>query len=300
MGGAGRAAIPPETLRFAQGELEMKHTREITAAILSPITIYIIGWSNNYVFDAVIGLIAALALYEFLILGRRKGYELPVVLCILVMLFIVLAFVLEPISVEMGVFLALLVIPAWYVLSRRALEDALPSSAIAVMATLYVGMLGGSLIRLRSDFGLNIGPKLVFFLLLVVWLGDAGAYYIGKRFGRHKLSPLISPKKTIEGGIGGIVTAILTAVVIHFTFFGEFPVVLAIIGGVILSIAGVIGDLAESMWKRSAAVKDSGTLIPGHGGFLDRFDSVFFTAPILYVYWVLIQNGFSSLRIMSA
>src|SRR5207253_7709176 len=104
----------------------------------------------------------------------------------------------------------------------------------------------------------------------------------------------------IEGGIGGIVTAILTAVVIHFTFFREFPLVLAIIGGVILSIAGVIGDLAESMWKRSAAVKDSGTLIPGHGGFLDRFDSVFFTAPILYVYWVLIQNGFSSLRIMSA
>ena len=274
--------------------------RELTAAVLSPVAIYVIGWSNTYVFDAVIGLIAALALYEFLILGRRKGYDLPVVLCLLLMLFIVLAFVLEPISVEMGVFLVLLVIPAWYVLSRRALEDALPSSAIAVMATLYVGMLGGSLIRLRNDFGLKIGPKLVFFLLLVVWLGDAGAYYIGKQFGRHKLSPLISPKKTIEGGIGGIVTAVITAVVIQLTFFHELPLIHAIIGGVVLSIAGVIGDLAESMWKRSAAVKDSGTLIPGHGGFLDRFDSVFFTAPILYVYWVLIQNGFSSLRIMSA
>jgi len=82
--------------------------------------------------------------------------------------------------------------------------------------------------------------------------------------------------------------------------FSEFPLVHAIIAGIVLSIAGLIGDLAESMWKRSAAVKDSGTLIPGHGGFLDRFDSVFFTTPILYVYWVLIQNGFSSLRIMSA
>ena len=197
------------------------------------------------------------------------------------------------------VFLTLLVIPAWYVFSRRSLDDALPSSAIAVMATLYVGMLGGSLIRLRNDFSPNIGPKLVFFLLLVVWLGDAGAYYIGKQFGRHPLSPRISPKKTVEGGIGGIATAILTAVVIHFTFFREFPLVHAIVAGVILSIAGVIGDLAESMWKRSAAVKDSGTLIPGPGG-LDRFDSIFFTTPILYVYWVLIQNGFSSLRIMSA
>ena len=278
----------------------MRYARELTALVLAPLAIYIIWWSPQYVYDAVIGLIASLALYEFLVLGVRKGYQLPIVLCILVMLFIILAFVLEPISVEMGVFLTLLVIPAWYVFSRRSLDDALPSSAIAIMATLYVGMLGGSLIRLRNDFPSGIGPKLVLFLLLVVWLGDAGAYYIGKQFGRHPMSPRISPKKTIEGGIGGIVTAIITAVVIHFTFFKEIPLVHAIIAGIVLSIAGVVGDLAESMWKRSAAVKDSGTLIPGHGGFLDRFDSIFFTAPILYVYWVLIQNGFSSLRIMSA
>ncbi len=278
----------------------MKHARELTALVLAPIAVYIIGWSHAYVFDATIALIASLALYEFLILGRRKGYELPIALCILLALFIIVAFVFEPVSVEMGVFLTLLVVPASYVFSRKALDDALPSSAIAVMATLYVGMLGGSLIRLRNDFAPNIGPKLVYFLVLVVWLGDAGAYYVGKKFGRRALSPRISPKKTIEGGIGGIAVAILTAVIIHFTFFREFPLVHAIIAGVILSIAGVIGDLAESMWKRSAAVKDSGTLIPGHGGFLDRFDSVFFTTPILYVYWVLIQNGFSSFRIMSA
>jgi len=278
----------------------MKYTRELSAAVLSPIAVYVIGWSHAYVFDGTIALIAALALYEFLILGRRKGYELPIVLCILVMLFIIAAFILEPISVEMGVFLALLILPASYVFSRRALDDALPSSGIAVMATLYVGMLGGSLIRLRNDFSPNIGPKLVFFLVLVVWLGDAGAYYVGKKFGRHALSPHISPKKTIESGMGGIAVSVLTAVVIQLTFFSEFPLVHAIIAGIVLSIAGLIGDLAESMWKRSAAVKDSGTLIPGHGGFLDRFDSVFFTTPILYVYWVLIQNGFSSLRIMSA
>jgi len=278
----------------------MKYTRELTAAVLSPIAVYIIGWSHAYVFDATIALIAAGALYEFLILGRRKGYHVPLTICILVMLFIIAAFVLEPISVEMGVFLTLLIVPATYVFSQGALEEALPSSAIAIMATLYVGMLGGSLIRLRNDFPQSIGPKLVFFLVLVVWLGDAGAYYVGKRFGKHLLSPRISPKKTIEGFIGGIAVSVLTAVVIHFTFFQAFPLIHAIIAGIILSVAGVIGDLAESMWKRSAAVKDSGTLFPGHGGFLDRFDSVFYTSPILYVYWVLIQNGFSSFRIMSA
>ncbi|MGH7485150.1 MAG: phosphatidate cytidylyltransferase [Thermoanaerobaculia bacterium] len=272
--------------------------RELTALIAAPLAIWIVGWANPYVFDAAMALCAALALYEFLDLGKRKGYHLPVPLCIMVMLFIVAAFILEPISVEMGVFLALLVIPGFYVISSGSLDDALPSSAIAVLATLYVGMLGGSLIRLHDDFA--DGAKLVFFLLLVVWLGDSGAYYFGRTFGKHKLSPRISPKKTVEGLIGGVFTAIVTAVVIHFTFFKNFPLVHAIIAGVILSIAGVIGDLAESMWKRSAAVKDSGTLIPGHGGFLDRFDSIFYTTPILYVYWFLILHDFRSFKIMSA
>ena len=277
---------------------ELRYTREVTALVLAPIGIYITIWGHAYLFDATVAIIASLALYEFLILGRLKGYDIPIVICVLLMLFINAAFVLEPISVEMGVFLTLLIIPASYVFLKGNLEQSLPSSAIAVMATLYVGMLGGSLIRLRNDFA--VGPRLVLFLLMVVWLGDAGAYYVGKRFGRRKLSPQISPKKTVEGFIGGVLVSVLTAVTVHFTFLQEMPLGHAIGAGALLSIAGVIGDLAESMWKRSAAVKDSGTLIPGHGGFLDRFDSVFYTAPILYVYWVLIQNGFSSLRIMSA
>jgi phosphatidate cytidylyltransferase len=276
----------------------MKYTREVTAAAVLPFAIWIIGWAHEYVFDGAVALVCTLALHELLVLGERKGYHLPKVLCILVALFIVAAFILEPVSVEMGVFVALLFIPAYYVFGGGDLDQALPSSAIAVMSTLYVGMLAGSLIRLHKDF--VDGPQLVFFLLIVVWIADAGAYYVGKNFGKHQLSPHISPKKTIEGLAGGVVASGIAAVIIHYTFFPRFPLVHAVIAAVVLSLAGVIGDLAESMWKRSAAVKDSGTLIPGHGGFLDRFDSVFFTTPILYVYWVLILNGFSSLRIMSA
>jgi phosphatidate cytidylyltransferase len=275
----------------------MRFAREITAAIAAPIAIWIIGWSHEYVFNATMALIAVLALHEFLALGKAKGYDVPRVLCIAIMLVIMASFILKDLSVELGVFTALLVIPAWYVVARKNLEDSLPSSAIAVLATTYVGMLGGSLIRLRNDF--PEGSKLVFFLLLVVWLGDSGAYYVGKTFGKHKLSPRISPKKTVEGLAGGIAASVITAVVIHLTFFKAFPLVHAIIAGVILSFAGVVGDLAESMWKRSAAVKDSGTLIPGHGGFLDRFDSILFTAPILYTYWALLVRGFRSLNIMS-
>lgn len=276
----------------------MRFAREITALIAAPIAIWIIGWSHEYVFDAAIAIVAILAMYEFLDLGRHKGYDLPIPLCIVIMLILIAAFVIEDISVEFGVFAALLIIPASYVFSKRNLEDSLPSSAIAVLATTYVGMLSGSLIRLRNDF--PEGWKLVFFLLLVVWLGDSGAYYVGKTFGKHKLSPRISPKKTVEGLAGGIATSVIAAIVIHFTFFPKFPLLHAIIAGVILSFAGVVGDLAESMWKRSADVKDSGTLLPGHGGFLDRFDSILFTAPILYCYWTLIVHGFRSLNIMPA
>jgi phosphatidate cytidylyltransferase len=275
----------------------LKYARELTALVLSPLAIWIIGWSHPYVFDVALGLCAILALHEFLILGTKKGFHLPVWTCIAVALFILAAFVLENVSVEMGVFVALLVSPATYVFSKVELSEALPSSAIAVMATLYVGMLGGSLIRLRNDFPDN-GPKLVFFLLLVVWMGDAGAYYTGRMLGRHKMSPRISPKKTVEGGAGGLATSVIAATIIHFTFFPAFPLIHAIIAGVILSAAGMIGDLAESMWKRSAEVKDSGTLLPGHGGFLDRFDSIFYTAPILYTYWSLVVHGFTTLNIM--
>lgn len=274
----------------------MRFTREITAAVGAPIAVWIVGWGHEYLYAGAITLVCALALYEFLVLGRRKGYQVPVPLCIAVMLVIVAAFIIEDLSVELGIFVSLLVIPASYVFSRKPLEDSLPSSAIAVLATTYVGMLGGSMIRLRNDF--TDGPNLVFFLFLVVWLGDAGAYYVGKAFGKHKLSPRISPKKTIEGGLGGIATSVLAAVVIHLTFFRNFPLLHAVIAGVVLSAAGMIGDLAESMWKRSADVKDSGTLIPGHGGFLDRFDSILFTAPILYAYWSLIVRDFRTLNIM--
>lgn len=276
----------------------MKYTRELTSLVAGPVAILIIGWAPPLVFDATVAICALLALYEFLILGRHKGFHLPIPLCMAVAIFILAAFVLESVSVEMGVFITLLAIPAYYVLHGSGdLGEALPSSAIAVLATLYVGMLGGSLIRLRSDFPDN-GPNLIFFLLLVVWAGDAGAYYTGKAFGKHKLSPRISPKKTVEGGIGGLIMSVVAATIIHFTFFPAFPLVHAIIAGFILSAAGIVGDLAESMWKRSADVKDSGTLIPGHGGFLDRFDSIFFTAPILYTYWSLIVRGFKSLNIM--
>jgi phosphatidate cytidylyltransferase len=266
-----------------------RYARELTALIAAPFVIAIIGWAPVWAYVALITLALALALWEFVALGARKGYPVQQVISVLLMLLLVWTFLDRKVSVEIGVFAILLVIPAAYVFAKSPLEEALPASAVCVLATLYVGMLGGALIRLRTDFD-DVGSKLVFFLLIAVWASDAGAYYVGKRFGRHRLSPRVSPKKTIEGGLGGIVTSLLAAVGVHLTFFPEFPLGHALVAAFCLSIAGVVGDLAESMWKRSAAVKDSGAFLPGHGGFLDRIDSILFTAPILYAYWYLLRN----------
>lgn len=263
-------------------------TRELTALVLSPLVIWLIGWAPGYAYVLTISLVVSLALYEFLILGEAKGYPVHKLLSVSLMLLILASAVLDRLEVEVAIIAVLLLIPASYVFSEPELEGALPASAVCVLGTLYVGMLGSSLLRLRLDFG-EFGSDLVFFLLLVVWMGDAGAYYFGRLFGRTPLSR-ISPQKTIEGSIGGMVTSVLTALVIHLTFFSEFPLFHALIAAALLSSAGVVGDLAESLWKRSAAVKDSGKLLPGHGGFFDRIDSVLFTAPILYGYWFFLSE----------
>lgn len=266
--------------------------REISALVLAPIVVGIIGWAPVWAYVALIAVTIVIALWEFLTFGEKKGYPVQKSLSVVLLLILLWTFLEPRLSVEVGVFAILLAIPAAYVFARTPLEEALPASAVCALGTLYVGMLGGALVRLRTDFP-DVGAKLVFFLLIAIWASDSGAYYVGRKLGKRRLSPRVSPKKTIEGGIGGILAAMLGATIVHFTFFPEFPLVHALAAALLLSIAGVIGDLAESMWKRSAAVKDSGGLIPGHGGFLDRIDSVLFTAPILYAYWFLLTEPWS-------
>lgn len=267
-----------------------RFARELTSLAASPIIIWLIGWAPNWAYIAFIAVASCLALWEFLELGRKKGYRVNRIGAIILGLILESAFIEHGLSVEIGVFTILLAVPTFYIFSGGSLEEALPGTAVSTLATLYIGMLSGALLRLRLDF--DQGAKLIFFLLIVVWMGDAGAYYVGSKIGKRKLSPRISPKKSVEGLIGGVLTSIASGIGVHFAFFREFPLIHVIICATILSLAGVIGDLAESLWKRSAAVKDSGTLIPGHGGFLDRLDSILFTAPLLYAYWFLLQNDF--------
>ncbi len=150
----------------------------------------------------------------------------------------------------------------------------------------YVVFLGGFLVSMRVGFETfpGLSTKLLGFFFLVVMGSDVGAYYIGKNFGKHKLAPNISPNKTWEGFIGGILLAIIFAALSTFLFFRELPFQISIPLAIVMSLIGVGGDLAESAMKRGAGAKDAANILPGHGGLLDRLDSLLFNAPVLYYF----------------
>jgi len=135
----------------------------------------------------------------------------------------------------------------------------------------------------------NFNPKIVLGSFILVWSSDTFAYLVGRQFGKTKLFERISPKKTIEGLIGGIFFTLVTAYILSL-FFTDTSLLQWLIISVIISIFGVIGDLVESMFKRQAKVKDSSNLIPGHGGFLDRLDSIIFAIPFIYAFVYLTQT----------
>lgn len=275
---------PPKPARFA---------RELTALVAAPLLIWFVGWVP-LAFAALVIIATVLAHWEFLSLGTAKGWPMQRVVPIALLLVLMASLLREEIPLVAALFLVILLIPAIYSIWKIELEHAMAAMALCVLSTLYLGMTGAYLIKLRLDF--PEGGRLVFFLLIVVWANDAGAYYTGRSLGKTKLSPRVSPKKTVEGLVGGLVACLVAAWLLKAFLLPEFPLHHALAAGLILGVAGVVGDLVESAWKRSAHIKDSGSLIPGHGGFLDRVDSVFFTAPILYSYWFVLTHG---IRVLS-
>lgn len=174
-----------------------------------------------------------------------------------------------------------------YLVSKRDLSRSLVDVSVLIFGTLYIGFTLGHLILTRA---LPDGILLVFFVVLVTWAGDTGAYYAGMSMGRTPLAPRISPNKTVEGLLGGCLLAVVTALIARAWFIPSFTILDAVVLGVVLTVVGLIGDLSESMFKRGAGVKDSGGLIPGHGGMLDRLDSLLLTAPTYYYYVTLVKG----------
>ena len=181
---------------------------------------------------------------------------------------------------------ALLVAGAMSVAFGEPGPHALADAAASIFAPIYIGLPLGALAAVR-DGGAGDGRVAVLLLLVVIVVSDSAQYYTGRAFGRRPLSPSISPKKTVEGAIGGVVFGtIAMAVGGHYVF--QAPIWAVSLLGAAISLLGIVGDLFESLLKRSAGVKDSSNLIPGHGGVLDRIDSWLFAAPVYYVFvrWI--------------
>ena len=165
------------------------------------------------------------------------------------------------------------------------LKRSITGLALAIFSSIYLGIGAGHLILLRapnlqSIFGEPEGFQQILFLLAIVWATDTAAFIGGRLVGRRPLAPEISPKKTVEGGVAGLLAATLLAAALSSWIGLDFPA--AMVVGLVVSVFAQMGDLAESLAKRAAGVKDSGALFPGHGGLLDRIDSLIFAAPALY------------------
>jgi phosphatidate cytidylyltransferase len=266
--------------------------RILTAAVGLPILLYTV-WSQTPYFFAVLTAIAALlALNEFYGLARKVGASPQVVTGYGAALVVLASFVVSRPSLAIAAVIGLSLISLTAALATSdELRNAFSSVSTTVFGVVYVALLPGCLIGVRmlpDEAGTLAAPHLASKLLTMffafVMLTDTGAYCVGRLIGRHKLAPRISPGKTIEGAIGGFVAAVLTGLLCKVTFFPEIRLTQALALGAAIGLVGQIGDLAESMLKRGAGVKDSGNLLPGHGGMLDRIDSILFCAPLLYYY----------------
>jgi len=170
----------------------------------------------------------------------------------------------------------------------RSIDTAAREVSFALLAFLYIPFLLMHLVLLRQT---PYGVQWLFVMMLIVMTNDSAAYYTGSAFGKHRLYPLVSPKKSIEGAIGGLVGSLGGTLLAKFTFFPQLTFGDAIITALVVGVVGQAGDLFESLLKRSFGVKDSGAIIPGHGGVLDRLDSILFAAPITYYYVLFFFRG---------
>ncbi|MEW5806319.1 MAG: phosphatidate cytidylyltransferase [Acidobacteriota bacterium] len=260
--------------------------RILTAMILLPILLVIIKFGNAVYFFVICGIAASFASLELYRILEQLGYRCHKVLGVILSLGIAYSFLEPKFLVGYPIVISITLV---LLISMIRIDD-FPGIINSVMATFFpiffIGYTLGYQVGLRAIPGED-GKDLLVFLFFVVWIGDSAAYYVGKTLGCHKMSPRISPNKTIEGAIGGILFSIVAALVAMLWFYRRIDLHDALILGLVLGVLGIFGDLAESAFKRAANIKDSSVILPGHGGFLDRFDSLLFTGPALYYYYQL-------------
>lgn len=254
--------------------------RILSGLVLIPAVLGIVQYGSPLLFLALVTGAVLVGWYEYVRIAAHTGIRInPVVGGILCLLLVYCFYLNDFYLVWLAACLMALFI-TWYV-SGSPLEDSLNQVAYSFLGVVYVSGLMSYFILLR---GMEHGNYILYFLFMVVWSGDIAAYYVGKTIGKTPLAPKISPGKTLEGSGGGLVGSMAAGFAAQQLFFDALPLSHCLIMALLCAIMGQIGDLAESLFKRRAGIKDSGSLIPGHGGVLDRLDSLMFAGPTFYIY----------------
>jgi phosphatidate cytidylyltransferase len=286
----------------------MTWKRVATAVVLIPCVVGLVLWGSTAAVAIGLALVSLLALFEFFAIGDaigQRAYRFWTAACAIALVYVQWLAAIAPAyelaggltihrmvgrilgtvpSVPDVLFIFLLGIGALTLLTRRPSVEALPAAGISSSGLILVALPLTYAVRLHG-VGTD-GPKLLLFALVITWVGDTAAYFVGRAIGKHKLAPVLSPKKTWEGTIASILGALLVA--LGFSKFLIVPLPHLLAMAAVGNVAGQAGDLLESAYKRSAGVKDSGSLLPGHGGVLDRIDALILAIPVVWYYWIWI------------
>lgn len=288
----------------------MTWKRVATAAVLIPFVVGLVLFGSTTWIAVALALVTILALREYFALGDAIGhraYRAWTAICAILIVYAQWVVTLQA-SYHLGwgfslnrqigrfanslgttqdvFFLFLLGVTALTLWTKRPLVEALPAAGISSSALLLVAFPLSFAVRLH---GLSAeGPRLLLFALVITWAGDTVAYFVGRAIGKHPLAPHLSPKKTWEGALASVAGSLLVGYGFSWWLHAPVPHLLAMAG--VGNLAGQAGDLLESAYKRSAGVKDSGALLPGHGGILDRIDALILAIPAVWYYWVLLYS----------
>ena len=260
--------------------------RVIVAVIAIPL-ILLTAYLGSYYFFSFVTLVALVSYYEFFLLAKNKSANANLILGEIIIFLFLLNQLLNFIDINTLLLLSLLSLLTTELFRNKG--SALFNLGVTFLGIFYIGFFSASIIALREfypdvvDNYIN-GGYLVISILASIWIGDSAAYFFGTALGKHKLFPRVSPKKSWEGAIFGFIFSLGTMIFVRFILMDFLSLWNVIIIGIIIGSVGQIGDLVESLFKRDSAVKDSSSFIPGHGGFFDRFDSLIFSAPVIWMY----------------
>jgi phosphatidate cytidylyltransferase len=279
----------------------------LTALVLVPVVLALVIWGPDWLVTAAIGAVILLSLHEFFAIGaaaQMQGFKKWTMLCAVVLVALRLeeagrtftpsrALLKVWLPPEYALLLFVLGAGVLMVRDSRHVGEALSRFAVSAAAMLFVAYPLSFLVLLQSAAHAERAGLLA--VLVLVWVGDTAAYFAGRAWGRRLLSPEISPKKTWVGAMANLLAAWLVVGVVYILYregWGRAELLEWFGFATVVSVAGQIGDLAESAFKRSARVKDAGTLLPGHGGMLDRIDALIFAAPAAWVYFTFVARMF--------